>query len=74
MSDKPIYLTKHAIQRALKYNLTPELVEKIVKEGEKKAEGKTKARYVLGGRRSTWVAICEEYSDQIIVLAITKGG
>ena len=71
---KPIYLTRHAVQRALKYDLNPETVEKIIREGERKPEGKTKTRYVLRSKRSTWVAICEEHSYQIIVLTITKGG
>lgn len=71
---KLIYLTIHAVQRALRYDLSPETVEKIVREGERKPEGKTKTRYVLRSRRSTLVAICEEHSDQIIVLTITKGG
>ena len=71
---KHIYRTRHAVQRALKYDLNPETVEKIVREGEKKPEGKTETRYVLRSRRSTLVAICEEHSDQIIVLTITKGG
>ena len=73
MNRKPIYLTRHATQRALRYNLTSELVERIVREGERRVEGKTKSRYVLSGRRGVWVAICEEYSDQIIILTITGG-
>jgi len=73
VNRKPIYLTRHAVERALRYNLRPEEVEKIIMEGERQTEGKTKAKYVLRGKRGVWVAICEEYPDQIIVLTITKG-
>ena len=73
MSKQPIYLTRHAVQRALKYDLSPETVERIIVEGEKRVKGKTKARYVLREKRGVWVAICEEQPDQIIVLTITRG-
>ena len=71
--SKPIYLTRHAVERALKYDLAPELVEHIIGEGERVAEGKTKARYVLRAKKGVWVVVCEEYSDQIVVVTITKG-
>lgn len=73
MQKKPVRLTKHAVQRALKYDLTPELIERIVTEGERQKEGKTKARYVLRGKRGAWVAVCEEYPEQIIIITILKG-
>jgi len=73
VQKKPIRLTKHAVQRALKYDLTPELIEKIILEGEKQKEGKTKARYVLKAKTGVWVAVCQEYSDLIIIITFTKG-
>jgi hypothetical protein len=73
VQKKPIRLTKHAVQRALKYDLSPELIEKIVWEGQRQREGKTKARYVLRAKNSVWVAICNEYPDQIIIVTIVKG-
>ena len=66
-------MTKHAVQRALKYDLDPELIEKLVWEGKKQREGKTKTRYVLRVKSGVWVAVCEEYSDQIIIITLTKG-
>jgi hypothetical protein len=73
VQKKPIRLTKHAVQRALKYDLSPELIEKIVWEGQRQREGKTKARYVLRAKNSVWVAICNEYPDQIVVVTFVKG-
>jgi hypothetical protein len=73
LQRKPIRLTKHAVQRALRYDLSPELVEKIVWEGQRQREGKTKARYVFRAKGSVWVAICNEYPDQIIVVTIVRG-
>jgi len=73
MTQKPILLTKHGVQRCLKNNLSPEEIEKIIREGERTSEGATKTRYVFQGKRGVWVAICEEYADQIIVMTITKG-
>jgi hypothetical protein len=73
LQKKPIRLTKHAVQRALKYDLAPELIEKIIWEGEKQKEGKTKAKYVLKAKNGVWVAVCEEYSDQIVIITLVKG-
>jgi len=73
VQKKPIRLTRHAVQRALKYDLSPELIEKIVWEGQRQREGKTKARYVFRAKNSVWVAICDEYPDQIVVVTFVKG-
>jgi hypothetical protein len=70
---KLIRLTKHAVQRALKYDLDPELIERIVLEGEKQKEGKTKAKYILKTKAGVWVAVCQESYDQIIIITLTKG-
>jgi len=73
-AEKAHTLTKHAVQRtALKYDLSPELIEKIVWEGQKQREGKTKARYVFRAKNIVWVAICNEYPDQIVVVTVVKG-
>jgi len=73
MAQKPILLTKHAVQRCLKYNLSSEEIEKIVWEGERISNGATKTRYVFKGKRGIWVAVCQEYPDQIIVVTVTRG-
>ena len=73
VQKKPIRLTRHAVQRALKYDLSPELIEKIVWEGQRQREGKTKVRYVFRAKSSVWVAICNEYPDQIVVVTVVKG-
>jgi len=73
VQKKPIRLTKHVVQRALKHDLNPEMIEKIIWEGEKQKEGKTKTKYVLKAKKGVWVAICEEYSDQIMIITLVKG-
>lgn len=73
MQRKPIRLTKHAVQRALKYDLASELVERMIWEGERQKEGKTKTKHVLKTKNGVWIAVCEEYPDQIIVITIMKG-
>jgi predicted transcriptional regulator len=73
VQKKPIRLTKHAVQRALKYDLASELIERMIWEGERQREGKTKAKYVLKTKNGVWVAVCEVYPDQIIVITIMKG-
>jgi hypothetical protein len=72
-SRKPILMTRHAVQRALKYDLSPETVERTVKEGKRQPEGKTKTRYTLRTKNQVWVLICDESADQIIIITITKG-
>ena len=71
--EKSVLLTKHAAERALKYNLTKEAIIEIIRRGRRLREGKTKVRFTLKTKRGLLVAICEEYTNQIIVLTITKG-
>jgi hypothetical protein len=71
---KPIKMTMHATERALTHNLEPEDIVKIVTEGEKIPEGKTKCRYILKTRKETLIAICDEDPERIIVITVTKGG
>jgi len=73
MQKKPIRLTRHAVQRAIKHMLSPDLVEEIIRSGERHAEGKTKTRYVFRAKGGVWVAICNEDSEEIIVITFTKG-
>ena len=73
MQRKPIRLTRHAVQRALKYDLTQELIERIILEGKRQAEGKSKAKYVLRTKSGVWIAICQESPDQVIIITVTKG-
>jgi hypothetical protein len=74
LQKKPIRLTRHAVQRAIKYEIPPELVEEIIWTGKRQIEGKTKTRYVLRAKGEVWVAICNEDPDEIIVITFTKGG
>jgi hypothetical protein len=73
VQKKPIYLTKHASARAIKYDLDSEDIKRIIDEGEKRVEGKAKVKYVFRGKRGVLVAVCSEYPDQIIIITITKG-
>jgi Domain of unknown function (DUF4258) len=69
----PIRLTKHASDRAIKYDLDSGAIKRIIEEGERQQEGKTKVKYVLRGKRGVFVAVCSKNNDQIIVITIMKG-
>ncbi len=71
--QKPIRLTKHAVQRALKYDLPPETIQKIIIDDQKQTEGKTKIRYILSTKNGVWIAICQETPEFTIIITITKG-
>lgn len=73
MQNRPIRLTKHASDRAIKYDLDSGAIKRVIEEGERQPEGKTKVRYVLRSKRGVLVAVCSEYNDQIIVITIMKG-
>ena len=73
MQKRPIRLTKHASDRAIKYDLDSETIKRIIEEGERQQEGKTKAKYVLRSKCAVFVAVCSENNDQIIVITIMKG-
>jgi hypothetical protein len=74
MDRKPIKLTMHAVERGLTHNLDQEDITRIVTEGIKKPEGKTKCRYTLKTRKGTLVAVCDEDDERVIVITVTKGG
>ena len=71
---KPIKMTMHATERALTNGLEPEDIVRIVTEGERLPEGRTKCRYVLQTRRGKLIAVCDEDTDRIIVITVTRGG
>lgn len=74
MDGKPIKLTMHAVERGLTHNLDQEDITRIVREGVKAPEGKSKCRYILKTRKETLVAVCDEDDERVIVITVTKGG
>ncbi|MBM3301386.1 MAG: hypothetical protein FJY85_15715 [Deltaproteobacteria bacterium] len=74
MEGKPIKLTMHAVERGLTHNLDPEDITRIVREGVKMPEGKTKCRYILKTRTETLVAVCDEDDERVVIITVTKGG
>jgi hypothetical protein len=64
----------HAVERGLDNNLDQEDMIRIIREGVKEQEGKTKCRYILKTRRETLVAVCDEDDERVIVITVTKGG
>jgi hypothetical protein len=74
MDGKPIKLTMHAVERGLANNLDQEDIIRIVREGVKEQEGKSKCRYILKTRRETLVAVCDEDNERVIVIIVTKRG
>jgi hypothetical protein len=74
MDGKPIKLTMHAVERGLTHSLDQEDITRIVREGVKEPEGKSKCRYILKTRKETLVAVCDEDDERVIVITVTKGG
>jgi len=74
MDGKPIKLTMHAVERGLTHNLDQEDIIRIVREGVKEPEGRSKCRYILITRKETLVAVCDEDDERVIVITVTKGG
>jgi len=73
MGERPIQMTIHATERALRYGLDPHEIEKIIREGERTPEGRRNARYVLRIKKSVYVAICAESPEKIVVKTVTRG-
>ncbi len=73
MQKKRIALTKHASNRAIKYDLDSETIKCIIEEGKKQQEGKEKVKYVFRSKRGVLVAICAESPEQIVIITLTKG-
>jgi len=74
MDGKPIKLSMHAVERGLYNNLDQDDIIRIVREGVKEPEGKSKCRYILKIRKETLVAVCDEDDERVIVITVTKGG
>jgi len=65
-------LTKHASDTALDLDLDPEHIYKVVREGERTPDGRSKARYSLRTKKGLIVAICREYPDLIEVITVMR--
>ena len=73
MSKPTIIITKHASDRAIKYDLDSQTIKRLIDDGQRFQEGKTKTRYVLQTKNGTLVAICSECPEQILIITLTKG-
>jgi hypothetical protein len=74
LSEKPILLTKHATQRYVSLNITPDLIFEIVLRGKRTRLGKMKWSASKRTKRGRVVVIFAEYSEFFKVITITKGG
>ena len=72
MDEREIYFTKHALERIVLRDISPDDVVRAIREGERTPEGRDKARYVLRGRRETLIVICREYPEQVRVITVTR--
>ena len=69
---KPVYLSKHATDRMLDLGMTTQDIEKFIREGVIKKEGRTKFRGVMKTKKGWIIVICDEYLDYITMITITK--
>ena len=51
MDGREINFTKHALERIVLRDISPDDIIRAIREGERIPEGKDKARYVLRGER-----------------------
>ena len=70
MGGREIIHSKHAVNGILIYGITEDNVERAIREGERIAEGKSRARYVLRTGKSVLIAICSEYPDLKEVITV----
>ena len=61
------------LRQSNQYDLDSHAIKRIIEEGQRYKEGKTKTRYALRTKHETLVAICSECPDQITIITITKG-
>lgn len=73
MPEKPVLLTKHATQRYVFLNLTPELISEIVRRGKRNRLGRAKWSATRRTKYGNIVVIFAEYPDLFKVITITKG-
>jgi hypothetical protein len=66
-------LTRHAVERGLRFDLDPIDFEKIILEGKRVAEGRSKARYTLRTRKGLLIAVCQESPEMIVIITVTRG-
>ena len=71
MNNKGIHLTRNAVRRALD-DLDPGDMERIIREGQRISEGRSKARYVLRTKRGLFIAICRQSQNQIVVITVIR--
>jgi hypothetical protein len=72
MGERELTVSKHAAERLWSFGLLTDDLEKVIREGERTREGKTKTRYRLRTKKGLLIAICREYPDQILVITVTR--
>jgi hypothetical protein len=72
MDGREINFTKHALERIVLRDISPDDIIRAIREGERIPEGKDKARYVLRGKKEILIVICREYPEQVRVITVTK--
>ena len=72
MGKRELLVSRHAAERILSLGLNIDDIEKVINEGERIPEGKTKTRYRLKTKKGLLIAICSEYPGQTLVITVTK--
>jgi hypothetical protein len=74
LSEKAIFLTKHATRRYVSLNLNPDIVLDIVRQGKRSRLSRTKWSASRRTKQGKLVVIFAEYPEFIKVITVTKGG
>ncbi len=69
---KPIFFSRHAIDRILDLRITKEDIIKAITEGEIKREGKIKFKAIKRTKKGLIIALCAGYCDHIRVITVMK--
>ena len=72
--EKPIILTKHATERYVSLNLSPQLISDIVRNGKRIRMSRTKWSASRRTKYGNIVVIFAEETEFFKVITITKGG
>jgi len=70
---RPVILTRHAHERLMRLGFSHSDVLRALREGERIAEGRSRARYRLRTKRGVLVVITREFPEEVFVTTVTRG-
>lgn len=69
---KPVYFSRHALEKILKEDLAEEDAIKAIREGKIVREGGCKLKACANLKKGTIIVVCADYPDHVKVITVIR--